>query len=842
MGLRQEVKKLQEIDLELRKQKRLRSIRRILKLLLVGFFVFEDIEKTITELISEKRRILTGINELLCEELETVSNQVRKIKNSGTYLIYVDKEQRLAAIRSLEDNLKYLNENRVLDPETIFEKKGELERFRQFVLGYNKEYVEQQKKKYAQLFYIGLNPLDEEQKDAIVTDDKYNLVVAGAGSGKTEVLIKRIIYLIKRKPDVINSNRILAIAYQNKDVNQIKRRLLGHGSLAQDVNVRTFHGLGIDILKGAGKMKGLSVLNRGEIERVSLVRRIYEEKLEVEPSYFKTFLRYVKTLRDTEQEVDYKRKADTLAYREILPYTTINNEAVKSRAEKEIYDFFLTNKLNGEPVKIEYEPVITGFPDQRERRPDFRLSKYDLYIEHWALDQKDEVPWWFNQTTEEYTKNKQKKKKWFEKNNKLLVETYSREYDEENPDKFIELLRKRVIEKLQLRHGGKFEFTPMTYDEVVEVAWGPCGDPVAEDIFHFIKNAKTYGYTPKGIEERLDSENWSRKQLAFGNLAVKVYYTYEEEKRRQNKIDFEDMINEAIQELRNDKDLFADIYDHILIDEFQDITAQQVELIKVLLEHNPKCKLFCVGDDWQSVMGFAGSNVRFLVDFEKYFTSPAVTKITTNYRSIKTIVDAAADLIKNNGSYQRSKVTSSKRREEKPIMVFMLMHQKGFERQYHRQIAEECVRHIVKFIRQKGYARKDVLILIRYMRVFPQIIQDLKEKAKEKGITISTSAHAQNKVRLLTVHKSKGLEARAVFILNVIKDDYGFPCEIEDPSIYAPSRKEYPPHQHIEEERRLFYVAMTRAKEDLLVYTWERTKSEFLEEIRDHTIEESLRY
>ena len=104
------------------------------------------------------------------------------------------------------------------------------------------------------------------------------------------------------------------------------------------------------------------------------------------------------------------------------------------------------------------------------------------------------------------------------------------------------------------------------------------------------------------------------------------------------------------------------------------------------------------------------------------------------------------------------------------------------------------------------------------------------------------NAKSQSKVRLLTVHKSKGLEARAVFILNVIEDLYGFPCEIEDPSIYAAARENYPPQDHIEEERRLLYVAMTRAKEDLIMYTWEHAKSQFLEEIDEHTQEERLYY
>jgi DNA helicase-4 len=119
----------------------------------------------------------------------------------------------------------------------------------------------------------------------------------------------------------------------------------------------------------------------------------------------------------------------------------------------------------------------------------------------------------------------------------------------------------------------------------------------------------------------------------------------------------------------------------------------------------------------------------------------------------------------------------------------------------------------------------------------------LMDKAPEKGVEmVYDDAHDEGKVRVISVHKSKGLEAKAVFILNVIKDAYGFPCEIEDNSIYALARENYPEQDLKEEERRLFYVAMTRAKEDLVLYTWEPCKSEFLEEIDKYTKEERLNY
>ncbi|MDH5461644.1 MAG: UvrD-helicase domain-containing protein, partial [Candidatus Bathyarchaeota archaeon] len=686
--------------------------------------------------------------------------------------------------------------------------------------------------------------LDNEQQEAIITDDKYNLVVAAAGSGKTEVLITRIAYLIARQPDGVKPSRILAIAYQNKDVKQIEQRLRDHYGI-RAVNVRTFHKLGIDILERAGKMKGVSILDPNE--RPRLVKKIYEDELKSEPDFYNAFLRYVKALHETERKEDSRGREENLTFLKLMSYTSIDNTRVQSRAEKEILDFFLTNKLNGHSVQIEYEPEIVGLG-----RPDFHLTKYDLFIEHWGLNEKGEVPDWFDQTSEDYRENMERKRRWFAENNRLLVETFAYEYDEDNSDGFVDLLKSRMIDKLQMRYGGAFEFTPMTYGEVINVVWGPdrdrvSNDRVSGDVFSFIKNAKTYNLSPARIVQKLNSGKWSRKQYAFGNLAVRVYEGYEEQLRNRKKIDFEDMINNAVSELAEIEAIFADVYDHILIDEYQDISAQRYKLIKNLLAHNPQCKLFCVGDDWQSIMGFAGSNFDFFVNFEKYFANPAVTKISTNYRSVRTIVDAGAVLIGNNRSCQISKATVSNHKGGNAIKVLRSQHGEKYRTRYHGQIAEDCLSRVTNYIRN-GYAPKDILVLSRFMRThsqgaprFQHTIRTFLEKAQELDMKIAVdNAKSQSRVRLLTIHKSKGLEARAVFILNVIEDLFGFPCEIEDPSIYAPARENYPPQDHVEEERRLLYVGMTRAKEDLIIYTWEHAKSQFLEEIKEHTREKRL--
>jgi DNA helicase-4 len=635
----------------------------------------------------------------------------------------------------------------------------------------------------------------------------------------------------------------LAIAYQNKDVKQIQTRLDEQYGIT-GVDVKTLHGLGIEVLKRAGKMKRILDKN----ERPRIVKSIYRRKLESESGFNQAFLNYVKSLHETSAGESLADKVARLQTRKRLPYTAIDDTKVQSGAEKEILNFLLTSKINGTPVKVEYEPEIGNLG-----RPDFYLPEYDLFIENWGLNKNGEVPEWFGQSTAEYKENMERKKTWFAENHRSLVETFGYEYDEERPEIFIQTLKDRIIIKLEEAHHRDFHFDTMTYPELIKVVSESDRDWISEDrvstdIFNFVKNAKTYNLTPERISGKLDSGRYSRKQRAFGKLAVEVYKDYQEKLEELQKIDFEDMINEAIGELDKNAKLCSDFFDHILVDEYQDITQQTHLLVKDLLDHNPNCKLFCVGDDWQSIMGFAGSNVGFFINFEKHFPNTAITKISTNYRSVATIVDAGARLISNNRNHQIAKRTVSKKKTGGAIRILRSPHRTNYKRNYHRQVAADCISRVVGYLK-RGYSSSDILILSRFMHVSSHqaprlhyMIENVLEEAKDSGVKLSPNPRTKRGVRVLTVHKAKGLEAKVVFILNVIRDTYGFPCEIEDSSILEPARENYPYQEPKEEERRLFYVAMARAMEDLYIYTWEPAMSEFIEEIAGYTVEERLSY
>lgn len=311
-------------------------------------------------------------------------------------------------------------------------------------------------------------------------------------------------------------------------------------------------------------------------------------------------------------------------------------------------------------------------------------------------------------------------------------------------------------------------------------------------------------------------------------MALVIYREYEKELRLTNEIDFSDMINQALVELEKNKSLYENSFDHILIDEYQDISTQRYRLIKALMAKNHNCKLFCVGDDWQSIMGFTGSNLEFFVKFQDYFDHPARTDLSINYRSKKSIVDAGAELIKYNGDAQIKKQTIANNSQEKKIIVFSSSHENIWD--YYQQTAVHCANKVKEYI-AKGYTPQDIMILYRIKK--PHLINQLIEYATFNNVSIKINGRSPQSIPLMSVHKSKGLQAKVVFLLCVDKGLYGFPSEIENPLIFEPAmNKRY--NNKEEEERRLFYVAITRSKEDIIIYTQKDNESMFLKEIQKY--------
>jgi len=718
---------------------------------------------------------------------------------------------------------------------------------RLIIQSYNEKFVRLRKKQHKPLFAKAAVPLDDEQQTAIVTDDKHNGVISGAGSGKTEVLVTRIAYLVNRTPDGIIPERILALAFQRKAAQQIEQRLKDRFGIL-DVKAKTFHSFGLEILRKAGVEPRLRFGDMAETEYRAFIEELHNKAI-TEPEYRQTIIEYMKHYEpdSPKSEVDFETKEEFYEYMRNLTYTTLNGTIVRSEPEKEIMNFFLSHRLNGKSITVRYEQTanwmryinkqnITIFP-----KPDFYFPEYDIYLEHWAVDDQGRVPVWFGRDAQtRYTESMKKKIEKYKAHGKYLVETTSGEYSKGD---FLGKVQSKFTKILVSKYPKQdFIFTPIPYEELVEKSYYDLKEHVNElpnQIASFITTAKTYALSPANIRERLsDKRNkWSQKQIAFANIAVQVYEEYDTSLRASNEIDFADMINLAVEQLSRVEDLYKDSFDHILVDEYQDLSAQRYKLLKKLMEKNPDCKLFGVGDDWQSIMGFAGANLNYTLRFEDYFDHPAITYLLTNYRSNKSIVDLGAHIIAHNRDAQLAKKTKAKNPHILPIKLYCSTVDKYSWDEYRRQVAEHCINSIAGYL-ERGDHQQEIMVLMRITRS-PALINALFRCAREKGIRIVTRGEDPTAVRVMSVHQSKGLQAKTVLLLNVIDHTYGFPCTLEDLDVLAPATDGNPRIKE-EEERRLFYVAVTRAKENLAIYTQDCRQSNFIKEIKGHLHEEKL--
>jgi DNA helicase-4 len=846
----EKIAELKCIVSKIKQQNRLKFVGIVFSPLIIGIFLIRSATKKKTELINLKDNILDEvenetkirINELICT-YDSIND---------TFFIYRKKAELVGKCDLYLTYLQFFKKNKMLFNDNfnsfISESISIIVLLKDNFENYDNSYfIEKRILEYDYLFKKSPFPLDDSQKVSVITDDTHNLVVAGAGSGKTEVLITRIAYLIDRKPDTIDCEKILILAFQNKAAREIHDRL--DTRFGFDVKVKTFHSFGLEILREVFK-KVPTIAD--ETEQRNLVLSIFNDEKK-NNKFQNEIVNYMKTYGDSEiykSKSDFDEKEVYYEYMRNLTYTALDGTKVKSEAEREILNFFITHNLNGRRVKVLYENLAKWMEYNKENgdtqipKPDFFFPEYNIYLEHWAIDENGNVPEWFEgqNPAKTYKEGMDKKKKKFAEQEKyLLVETTHKDFKHDN---FIQILETKILNALNALNEKNteksFEFIPISYDKLVNRVWKECVVSVKKlpyDIGSFITIAKTYNLSPAEVEQRINSELWSPKQREFANIALKIYSIYEDKLRYENKIDYSDMINLAVKNLKQKENLYKNSFDHILIDEYQDISSQRYDLINSLMAKNDNCKLFCVGDDWQSIMSFSGSNLDFFVHFDKYFDHPAVTYLNVNYRSCKSIVDTGSEIIKHNGNSQLNKKTSAKNKTMVPIKVYVSVHTSKFVDNYYTQIAQHCVSTIKEYL-QNGYDPQDIMILSRIAKS-PIMITKLKEYSTIQNIPISFETKSRNKIHFMSVHKSKGLQARVVFLLNVVEGLYGFPCERENPDIFEPATKGRKKDRE-EEERRLFYVAVTRAKEKLIIYTQKGSESNFLEEIQNHVIVENL--
>lgn len=375
------------------------------------------------------------------------------------------------------------------------------------------------------------------------------------------------------------------------------------------------------------------------------------------------------------------------------------------------------------------------------------------------------------------------------------------------------------IESYIIRRNDRKELLNELKEALTKVAFKPL-------LADFINLFKGNNFT-KDYFSYFRSSNDDKDHDIFLKIAEDFYSYYQEYLDMHQQIDFNDMINESSKLIK--KYGLKKHYRYILVDEYQDTTYTNYNLIKSL-QDKTDAHLTVVGDDWQSIYGFRGTNIEFFSHFEEYFENPQRIFIEKTYRNPQELIDIAGSFIMKNPKQIRKSLNSPKNLK-KPVKI-IYPQKNPIEKR-------EMIYNLIKDLSEKS---DDVLILGRTNNNINQFIKhrNLVKKGnlkKDKFLRIlDKTDKSMNNVYYRTLHSSKGLEADNVIIINMVDDYLGFPSKLKTHSVlnYVNTRNyDY----KYSEERRLFYVGLTRSKNNVYLISDKNNPSEFIEELMDDSLE-----
>ncbi len=356
---------------------------------------------------------------------------------------------------------------------------------------------------------------------------------------------------------------------------------------------------------------------------------------------------------------------------------------------------------------------------------------------------------------------------------------------------------------------------------------------ILDEFVSFIDLAKKNNIRANEIEKLLNKNN--NRQYNFGLCAKIIYENFQEYLKENNKIDFNDMLYNAINIINKKPEKYYKEYDHMLVDEFQDVSLAHIKLIKYFFTKGSSMKLFCVGDDWQSIYSFQGSEPKFFIKFERYFGRAAKTYLNDNYRCPVAILEAGNVLISNNRDQNKKKVKANNESNYRP-MLHVLDKNLDYE--------DYIIRYTLNLVKKSlnsGCKPADIMILCRYDAAVPYL-DEVKKSLKKEHIPYlgrgkdfynpkNNYQKPNNAVSVFSIHQSKGREADHVILLHVVAEDrYSFPEPERENELLEPVKINRV--DHLQEERRLFYVAITRTSKNLDILTQSNNISPFIKEIR----------
>ena len=746
-------------------------------------------------------------------------------------LEYIPAKQIKQFHNEWDNLLKYVRDNTAATSSwyTSYKSKIEEAKRHSFILveKRNEMFVDSQKSKYGHL--SALAKLTEQQQNAVYNEEKNALIVAGAGCGKSTTILGKVAYLLASGK--ASADEILLLSFTNDTANDLNQKLKTHNmpEIAQ-----TFHKLGKGILE---KINGsrVGVLD-DQKTKVLIMDFLNTNDTGVQDDLYRWFAYYKDSFLSFEE---FGNQGDYAAYLDSLSFESIKsilikrkrgmNKAEKFKSEPEV---LIANWLFENGIEYIYEHPYQDKAGNTVCNPDFYLPEYDIWIEHWGVMENNSVPWLKDRNKAyKYIADKEKKQANYKKDGAKVIDLHLYEF-------YQHALATNLKQKL-IAFG--VELRPLTQEQkrdVVKQLIQQRGmSSLASLMGRFLSLFKSNGYaTERDLNElqgrtlQQSSEFDSKRIDVFFNLFKVFYKQYNEYLSKYNLIDFSDMIRSATGAVMSGEHLSN--YKYILIDEFQDVAKDRCDLIRAI-QKQTDAYCFCVGDDWQSIYRFNGGDLRFFVNFEEYFPDHKEYFIEDTFRSGQNLVDLAGDFVQKN-PYQKRKKLNSHSDYQTQIKAFICptegCHSTGLT---------DIVNDIVEQIKADPKTFKKnpkIMLLIRNksdLEIFRKESMRLDWELQGddgKDAFLRHREHPELHFEVSTVHKAKGLQADIVIILNMGSGPLGFPNQIMDDKLLSELLVKLDRYPYAE-ERRLFYVALTRAQKICYLVVPAKNPSLFWNEI-----------
>lgn len=658
----------------------------------------------------------------------------------------------------------------------------------------NHYYVKNEQSRFKQFFdTIESNPLTEAQRKAIITYEHNVLVIAGAGSGKTSVIVAKAGYLLKK--EFCQPNQLLLLAYNRSAAEEMSERIKQR--IGIDARATTFHALGLSIL---GKVEGAKPSLTRFAEENQLRPLIRELMLDLTSNaatakliraYFQSFFAPYKS------ETEFATLGDYFNHLSNNNLVTLKGETLKSYEEIEIANFLCLNGIAYE-YERKYEYPLAD-PDHRQYQPDFYLTDYGIYIEHFGVGRDGSTASYVDPIR--YAEGMAWKRQVHSKHKTILVETFSYEKREGN-------LLSSLTKKLET-HGVILR--PIEADELAAILKkSKYLDPFSDLVATFLHHFKGGGHSIEGVRERARHLKKLDSRLdSFLKIFEFILERYEQRLAQDGDIDFNDMIIRAAKYAEGRQ--YQSPYTHILVDEFQDISSGRARLVKALAQQSPSHRLFCVGDDWQAIYRFAGSDIALMRHFKEHFGWTEQVALDRTFRFNDRIEAVATRFVLRNPAQISKTIRTQTIAKGPQIFIHRPEEKQG-----------NLILNVLKDLMDRAEnTPSEVLFLGRY--------NFLGEEENFPWNPVR-QAYPNTKFRFQTVHRSKGQEADYVIVLGMQSGKYGFPSEVTDDPLLDLVLSEPENFAHAE-ERRLFYVALTRARHAVHLIADYARPSDFLAEL-----------